>query len=63
VVAHALPADTTVVRAGHDPDGMLLIVVRSASFDEVDVALGGRIPQLPDPQFQIVHGLSPADGD
>ncbi len=53
IVGHALPADATFVRGGCDETGTLQLVVRSASFAELEP--GDAIPMLPPTLFEIVY--------
>ena len=53
VIENALPSDAMFVRAGHDMNGTLRIVVSSESFAEVPE--GGVIPELPPTKFMIRH--------
>lgn len=57
IVANPLPADATCLRVGYDSDGTLMIVLRSASFAEVEH--GGVIPTRPAPTFEIVYHGEP----
>jgi len=50
VVENALPDDASVVRTYSDMDGRMILVVASASFDEVPD--GGVIPEHPRTLFE-----------
>ena len=53
VVKNALPDDAHVVRTYNDSDGRMILVVSSATFDEVPN--GGMIPEHPATQFDRVY--------
>lgn len=50
VASNALPPDTTFVRAGHDPDGQLRLILTSKEFGPVP--LGAMVPNWPTPTIE-----------
>lgn len=44
VIRDKLPADTVFIRAGHEPHGMLILVISSEEFPELKI--GEKIPEI-----------------
>lgn len=53
VVKNAVPDDARVVRAGHDNDGGLLVVIESQTFEPS--VEGERLPRLEPTYFEAIY--------
>ena len=58
VLGQGLPSDTTFVRAGHDLNGDLWMVVQSASFPDLPDS-ASVIPELQLPEFETDEPTGP----